>query len=371
MSTVHTVNSDQATFLGMGFEALAYGIYTLLFFTSLAVLTWRTPALNASKKPMFAATIFMFSLATVHFSLNFNNVYQGLMVKPTAHISDETHLLAGADMIFSISDFCSQLILIYRCYLVWSRNPWVIVLPILISCASVACGIGLIGLVLTISPNAPQAPAAIVPIGTAAFSMSLCLNFIVSALIVGRIWYITGLNREIKTDSAIRRASAIIIESGLLFLAAQLVFVVLFAIKHPAQAIVEPIATQIYGISPTLIIVRGDFGKENQINNNWYESDDCNYGERRVKFVLDFGSGMLYAVESLLHAEFMCRYIWRWCTRRINQVGHCTGLTGIQRIYPFIPWKDSGILLCDLDATSYYWIHEIEFLHDPPYQLKF
>ncbi|KAJ3901829.1 hypothetical protein F5879DRAFT_786891, partial [Lentinula edodes] len=257
--------SDQATFLGMGFEALAYaGIYTLLFFTSLAVLTWRTPALNASKKPMFAATIFMFSLATVHFSLNFNNVYQGLMVKPTAHISDETHLLAGADMIFSISDFCSQLILIYRCYLVWSRNPWVIVLPILISCASVGkllpCGIGLIGLVLTISPNAPQAPAAIVPIGTAAFSMSLCLNFIVSALIVGRIWYITGLNREIKTDSAIRRASAIIIESGLLFLAAQLVFVVLFAIKHPAQAIVEPIATQIYGISPTLIIVRVGMG---------------------------------------------------------------------------------------------------------------
>ncbi|KAF8825505.1 hypothetical protein HHX47_DHR6000114 [Lentinula edodes] len=200
------------------------------------------------------------------------------MVKPTAHISDETHLLAGADMIFSISDFCSQLILIYRCYLVWSRNPWVVVLPILISCASVgkllrylfpipnhlclglACGIGLIGLVLTISPNAPQAPAAIVPIGTAAFSMSLCLNFIVSALIVGRIWYITGLNREIKTDSAIRRASAIIIESGLLFLAAQLVFVVLFAIKHPAQAIVEPIATQIYGISPTLIIVRVGMG---------------------------------------------------------------------------------------------------------------
>ncbi|KAJ3889894.1 hypothetical protein GG344DRAFT_78365 [Lentinula edodes] len=265
MSTVHTVNSDQATFLGMGFEALAYGIYTLLFFTSLAVLTWRTPALNASKKPMFAATIFMFSLATVHFSLNFNNVYQGLMVKPTAHISDETHLLAGADMIFSISDFCSQLILV-RLFLfdlsllsslvtqsMGDRTPN----PHLVC---ITCGIGLIGLVLTISPNAPQAPAAIVPIGTAAFSMSLCLNFIVSALIVGRIWYITGLNREIKTDSAIRRASAIIIESGLLFLAAQLVFVVLFAIKHPAQAIVEPIATQIYGISPTLIIVRVGMG---------------------------------------------------------------------------------------------------------------
>ncbi|KAJ4474872.1 hypothetical protein J3R30DRAFT_3776041 [Lentinula aciculospora] len=233
MSTIHTVNSDQATFLGMAFEALAYGIYSLLFFTSLAVLTWRTPALNASKKPMFATTIFMFSLATVHFSLNFHNVYQGLMVKPRAHISDETHLLAGADMLFSITDFCNLSLL--SCLGTEPMGNHTANIHLI----GITCGITLIGLVLTINPTAPQAPEAIVPIGTAAFAI---------------------LNQETKTDSAIRRASAIVIESGLLFLAAQLVFVVLFAIKHPAQAIVEPIATQIYGISPTLIIVRVGMG---------------------------------------------------------------------------------------------------------------
>jgi hypothetical protein len=72
------------------------------------------------------------------------------------------------------------------------------------------------------------------------------------------------------------------VESGLLFLMAQFIFVVLFAIGHPAQAILEPVATQIYvcdsnhtlpiglltrpflfnvqGISPTLIIVRVGMG---------------------------------------------------------------------------------------------------------------
>lgn len=109
----------------------------------------------------------------------------------------------------------------------------------------VGCGIALIGLVLTTDPNAPQSPAALVPVGTSSFAISLSLNFIVSALIVGRIWFLSR-NEIIERDRGIKRAAAIVIESGLLFLWAQFVFTVLFAISHPAQAIIEPVATQIY-----------------------------------------------------------------------------------------------------------------------------
>ncbi|KAJ6517139.1 hypothetical protein DFH09DRAFT_1195514 [Mycena vulgaris] len=259
----NTINNDQATFLGFALEAIFYGIYLILFSISVVVLLQRKPANNASRVPMFAVTCFMFSLCTTHFGLNFNNVYNGLMVHPRPHISEETHLLAGADMLFSITDWCSQLILIYRCYLVWGKSIWIVILPLLMSLATVACGVGLIGLVLSINPTAPIAPAAIVPVGTAGFSLSLCLNFIVSALIVGRIWQISRQNRiqgVSHSDSTIQRAIGIIVESGLLFLVAQFVFVVLFAIAHPAQAVVEPVATQIYGISPTLIIVRVGLG---------------------------------------------------------------------------------------------------------------
>ncbi|KAJ7101435.1 hypothetical protein B0H15DRAFT_756419, partial [Mycena belliarum] len=254
---------DQATFLGFAFEAIFYGIYLILFGIAIAVLTRRRPANKESRLPMLAVTCWMFSLCTVHFALNFNNVYNGLMVHPRPHIAAETKLLAGADMLFSITDWCSQLILIYRCYLVWGKSIWVIILPLIMSFATVACGIALIGLVLTINPTAPVAPAALVPVGTAGFSLSLCLNFIVSALIIGRIWHISRENRVqgvALTDSSIQRAMGIVVEAGLLFLAAQFVFVVLFAIAHPAQAAVEPVATQVYGISPTLIIVRVGLG---------------------------------------------------------------------------------------------------------------
>ncbi|KAF9461351.1 hypothetical protein BDZ94DRAFT_1167831 [Collybia nuda] len=257
----NTLNTDQATFLGFALEAIAYGTYTVLFFISITVLIWKTPTQNTSNAYLFAATCLMFSLCTVHFALNFNNVYNGLMVHPRPHISEETKLLAGADMLFSITDFCSQSILIYRCYVVWGRTLWIIIIPLLINLATIACGLALIGLVLSIDRAAPQAPEAIVPVGLAGYAMSLCLNFIISALIVGRIWYHFHQTRHIlEANRSLKRASAIIVESGLLFLIAQFTFVVLFAIKHPAQAVLVPVATQIYGISPTLIIVRVSIG---------------------------------------------------------------------------------------------------------------
>jgi len=46
----------------------------------------------------------------------------------------------------------------------------------------------------------------------------------------------------------------------LLYLIAQVTFVVLFAIGHPAQAIAAVIAVQIYGIAPTLIMFRVALG---------------------------------------------------------------------------------------------------------------
>lgn len=151
---------------------------------------------------------------------------------------------------------------IYRCYLVWGKSIWVVILPLLIALASIcknfplpvpqmlnrstACGLAVTGLVISISPTAPQAPAALVPIGDAYAALSLILNFMVSSLIVGRIWWMTREGSISHSTASARNAIGIIIESGFLFLAIQFVFVILFAIAHPAQAVVEPIATQIY-----------------------------------------------------------------------------------------------------------------------------
>jgi hypothetical protein len=111
---------------------------------------------------------------------------------------------------------------------------------------STACGLAVTGLLISINPTAPQVPAALVPIGDADFALSLIVNFMVSSFIVGRIWWMTRESSISHSSTSIQKAMGIVIESGLLFLAIQFVFVILFAIAHPAQAVVEPIATQIY-----------------------------------------------------------------------------------------------------------------------------
>ncbi|KAJ7806425.1 hypothetical protein B0H14DRAFT_2304381, partial [Mycena olivaceomarginata] len=257
---------DQATFLGFGLEGVAYGIHVILFGVAVSLLV------NKGRKgpsigPIFGVSALLFCLSTVHFAINFNNVYTSTMVHPRPHIAAETHLLVGADAMFILSDFFSQLVLIYRCYLVWNRNIWVIILPVLVAFAAASCGFAVIGLVLSIAPTAPQAPADIVPFGDASFAMSLILNFISSSLIVGRVWWLArrhdvpGVPGLSRSRRIIRQATGVIVESGLLFLATQFVFVILFAIAHPAQALVEPLAVQIYAISPLLIVVRVGMGK--------------------------------------------------------------------------------------------------------------
>ncbi|KAJ7274749.1 hypothetical protein C8J57DRAFT_1312677 [Mycena rebaudengoi] len=259
-SYTHTVNPDQATFLGFGLEGVAYGVNVVLFGIAIHVLLRRSRRKRLSILPIFAFTCFMFALCTVHYALNFNNVYDGTMVHARPHISEETHLLVGADTIWLLTDFFSQLLLLYRCYLVWGKSIWVVILPLLIALASISCGLAVTGLLISISPTAPQAPAALVPIGDAYAALSLILNFIVSTLIVGRIWWMTREGSISHSTALIQNAIGIVIESGFLFLAIQLVFVILFAIAHPAQAVVEPIATQIYVTSPMLIVVRVGMG---------------------------------------------------------------------------------------------------------------
>lgn len=47
--------------------------------------------------------------------------------------ANETSVLVGADILISVTDFFGELILIYRCWLLWSKNYWIILVPSLTS----------------------------------------------------------------------------------------------------------------------------------------------------------------------------------------------------------------------------------------------
>lgn len=258
-----TISNPQATFLGFVVESVFYGIYIVCFGTSIAFMTWRRKKETVSWSFLFA-TCLLFLCATVHFALEFDNAYRTLMINPESRdpLGTETHQLYGADTIFFTTDFIANLVMIYRLGLAWGRYWLIVTLPLMLAFAAFSCSIGGLALLLTIDPAAPIAPPDIVPLGTAGLSMSLVVNVLVTVLIVGRIWHIDRTSGVLfgHTRKMINSVTTMIIETGALFLVAQLCVVVLYALGHPAQAVVVPAALQIYGIAPTLIIVRVGMG---------------------------------------------------------------------------------------------------------------
>ena len=190
--------------------------------------------------------------------------------------ANETNLLFGGDILLSVCDLLGDFILIYRCWIVWNRNYWVVILPTLAAVAGFGesqrtpssngvthptthahpgCVCEVAHLVLTIDPTAPLPPPALVPLGIASYVLPLGTNVMATGLIVYKLWSMMRNNAALSGGSApvfsrgydaVRSAVGIVVESGALYLVTQLIFVVLYSIQHPAIAIQTVIAVQIY-----------------------------------------------------------------------------------------------------------------------------
>ena len=106
--------------------------------------------------------------------------------------------------------------------------------------------------VVTLDPTAAFAPAYIIPLGIAGYSLPLATNVLATSLIVWKLWWMLRrgtpgtLAGPFGGGRAVTNAVVVVVESGLLYLVAQLVVVVLFSLGHPAQAIAVFTAVQIY-----------------------------------------------------------------------------------------------------------------------------
>ncbi|KAI0760375.1 hypothetical protein C8Q74DRAFT_1208445 [Fomes fomentarius] len=260
-----TLSNDLSALVGFACEAVFWGVYVVLFLTSI-VLLLRRASTRSVNLPIFIANVFLFGSCTAHFALEFDHFFRTLSATGVRGFADETAKLMGADILISLSDFLGDLILIYRCWVIWNKNLWVVFFPFLTAAGGFACIIVVAHFVLMLSPSSPVPPAAIVPLGMAGYVLPLATNAMATALIVAKLW-LTASRAEKRvgtrmrgTARAAQRAVAIIVESGLLYLVTQLVFAVLFGLGHPAQAILAVIAVQIYGIAPTLIIIQVALG---------------------------------------------------------------------------------------------------------------
>ncbi|KAF6749056.1 hypothetical protein DFP72DRAFT_548225 [Ephemerocybe angulata] len=259
-----TLNAQMYMLVGFWLEAMIYGAYAILFIASV-VISLKGRKRGASFSPIFFfSTISMFIMITVY---TFINLYRGIRAfaltvvppNPIAYYSDfsqwDNYAFA---VIVTMLVWHADALVIYRCFIIWSRNFWVVLVPGLLLLLSFA--------VNTITLTAFKHPDA-VPLSTVTIFLSmvypvnLAQNILTTGLISYRIWsqhrkaHSTGLMR-VSASMPLLTVIRIIIESALIFTVQQILLLILLELNHTAQVILHATLVPSIGIVFVLMTLR-------------------------------------------------------------------------------------------------------------------
>ncbi|KAF7345941.1 hypothetical protein MVEN_01616500 [Mycena venus] len=220
-----------------------YGIYLVLFCICTYILLHRPSSRGNTVLLITTSALFTFSTILMVFTL----VLVTADIEQLASIPYD-NIQNAAYVIYAINNSIADGLVIYRCYVVWNRDWRVIVLPVMLLVASTACGLDIF------LDAIPQ------------FAVILTTNLLATLLTAGRIWWISRQPRAYLGAAAQRRYAssiALVVESGMVYSATILTFLVVISFPSVAPTLEEPllqIVTQVMGIAPTLIIVRVGLG---------------------------------------------------------------------------------------------------------------
>ena len=122
------------------------GCYTILFALAIYLKSNSPNRISRVRGPLFILSVFLYLSCTTHFALGFIHFYNTLVcamsyssyaiseqplqnstgIKGFANISND---IIGASVLVVVSNFFGELILIYRCWVLWSKNYWIVFIP--------------------------------------------------------------------------------------------------------------------------------------------------------------------------------------------------------------------------------------------------
>ncbi|KAJ7576526.1 hypothetical protein C8J56DRAFT_973128 [Mycena floridula] len=241
---------ENPTELAFAVEHIFYGAYSVLVFTCVHVL-WTRPGLQKRRQHL-ACVMGLYGLTTAQIVLNFIRYFPSQV--------NESGLETQITLIGIFSHLITNAIFIQRCYLVWGRRKDIIILPMF----TYLCMITL--LVLPSLKFTASWDLVVVIMLMFAFLIASFITIVIPVLLsAGRIWLI---RRAETSGNWYNTASAVILDSGMLYLGMLVVFGIMpFVIPmnqteagDTAVWTLWRITNQLVGIAPTLIILRLGLG---------------------------------------------------------------------------------------------------------------
>ncbi|KAF8900233.1 hypothetical protein CPB84DRAFT_1779110 [Gymnopilus junonius] len=234
-------------------ETLLYGIHIPLFCICMYILVQNRRTTNWF---IFISAILMFGLSTADVSVTLRLLTHDMfsLILDPSDLRPAQRWINTKTPIFVTNNFVADLVLLYRCYMVWGKSKYILIgASILVLLDSVWGYLG-IGKSLT-SGGGPFVPLYIWSI--------FIINILLTSVTVGRIVWVSRVARRIighRQLASYRAAIAILVESSFIYSAVTLAYA-LSPLTAPYRVVLMTTSMRIVAIMPTLLIVQVGLGR--------------------------------------------------------------------------------------------------------------
>ncbi|KAJ7293927.1 hypothetical protein C8J57DRAFT_1553552 [Mycena rebaudengoi] len=261
--TVTQYPLDKALLVAAWLEALFYGVFVCVFFLGVYINLTSKKVHNTHNRIMFGISIVMFLIASMHLGMNCFRLIKGYVDfrlvpgGPVGYLG----ILSTWDHIFKDTLYATQSILgdavgVYRCWILWSGDYRVVIVPFMLLIVSTVSGYMVCGLYTTVDPAATVFDPRLTNQITIFYATAVAQNIITTGLMATRLW-------KVETESARYRQGGgsllpvlkIMVESASLYLFVEAILLSLYAANLNSQYILLEIVTPIVGITFNAIAI--------------------------------------------------------------------------------------------------------------------
>ncbi|TFK20023.1 hypothetical protein FA15DRAFT_722304 [Coprinopsis marcescibilis] len=249
------------------------GVYVGLFIAALNIMLRKRNRHLVSARVFLGGAIAMFVVISFHNWLNIYRMthayaYEKSLVYPVLYLRDNDNWDAFAfPVILALVIWIADLLVIYRCWLIWQKSYRVVALPMFLLVASVA--IHSVNLSWFRNPNRDEIPVNsgyMLHTFRATFPLQFVQNLLTTGLISWRLWIQHRRSQRAGVmftgGVSLLTIVRIVVESALIYTLEMLVMMVLFFIGHPAQIIFQHALVPTTGLVFLLIAIRVHSARE-------------------------------------------------------------------------------------------------------------
>ncbi|KAH6874481.1 hypothetical protein BKA70DRAFT_1240470 [Coprinopsis sp. MPI-PUGE-AT-0042] len=253
--------------IGVWLEGLLYGVYLHLFLAASPMLVRRNTLKNFSAAVFVMGNLLMFVLISIHSALSATNIclpilafaYQTDSQGTSRMLNDQPHWAYFISLVLGVMVFLTgDVLVIYRCFLLWQRRYLVIIVPCLLDALAICITVATMVFVHTV-------PVSFIhprnwPIISLPFFCYLLQNGLTTSLIAYKIYSHLRQTRAVGLVSVhtpkLLPIVKILVESAVVYTAGVLVMAVLLALDHPAWFAMHSCMMPIIGIVFVLMALR-------------------------------------------------------------------------------------------------------------------